>query len=53
MKNLINRILNHFGYYKVSDLTHWGHCGMCGVSMEGVFTKDWNWGICESCNNEI
>ena len=46
---MIKRLLEKLGYYKIEDLQHWGHCGLCGASMEGVFEIDWAYGLCEKC----
>jgi hypothetical protein len=27
----------------------WGHCGLCGKPIEGIFLKGWAWGICAKC----
>ena len=27
----------------------WGHCGCCGKAINGVFLKDWAWGLCDTC----
>lgn len=27
----------------------WGHCGCCGKPIEGVFRREWAWGICDKC----
>jgi hypothetical protein len=46
---MIKKILNRFGYYKISELQIGGHCGMCGKPMNEIFTKIWPWGLCENC----
>lgn len=33
-----------------SNYQTWGHCGLCGRPLEGVFPKDWAWGVCDNCS---
>jgi hypothetical protein len=46
---MLKKILNHFKYYKISDLQIGGHCGMCGKYINEIFDKIWPWGLCEDC----
>lgn len=46
---IIKWLMEELGYYKKEDLQHWGHCGICGRSMEGIFEKIWAIGVCEHC----
>ncbi len=48
---MIKRLLERFGYYRIEDLQHWGHCGICGNPMKGVFVKYWAVGLCQECIN--
>ena len=47
---MIRQLLERFGYYRIEALQHWGHCGLCGSPMEGIFERVWAVGVCEKCS---
>ncbi len=49
IKNLLKNVLEKYGYYKIEDIQHWGHCGCCGVLIDNVFPKYWAFGVCNKC----
>lgn len=51
MKRFINKIFNRLRYYKISQLSIGGNCGLCGKRINEIMEKDWTWGICEDCIN--
>jgi len=50
---MVHRFLNSMKFYEISDLQEWGHCGLCGNSIDDVFPKDWSWGICDECKRKF
>jgi hypothetical protein len=47
---MFNKLLNHFGYYKIKDLTYNCHCGICGKPLKKILPKETDgWDLCNKC----
>ena len=49
---MIKVLLNKLGYYKLSQLQPYGHCGCCGKSINAVFVKYNSWDLCDDCKKK-
>ncbi len=56
MKEFIQKFLNKYGYYKISQLNIGGTCGCCGKQIPDYiyFNEYWTskYGVCKTCLKE-